>query len=134
VRDEPAETLIAEIWWLHRALADRLAQVEADHVSVSADLETVSGTRDPDAAIAERAATIARAAAEWRAKRKAQLQALRRVKRAYEVALGMRAPPNQARPPTVTEAGRKRIAVQSVGPEGVRSIEGGHAGHTNHEP
>jgi hypothetical protein len=125
VPDQPAETLIAEIWWLHRALVERLTQVEADHVSVSADLERVSGSsREPDEALAERAATIGRAAGKWRARRKAQVQALRRLKRSYEVALELRAPPSRARPPTVIEDGRSRIAVQSVGPDGRRRVEG----------
>lgn len=132
--DDPAERLIQEIWWLHRALYERMLKAEADHVSVSADLESVSGTKTPDAGLVERAATIGRAAGLWRSRRKAQVQALRRLKQSYEVALGMRAPPNRARPPTVTEGGRRRLAVQSVGPEGRREVEGQHDQHAKAEP
>jgi hypothetical protein len=101
----------------------RLAAVEAQAVAASGTgaAERVSGSVDEAAKMLELAGQLGQAAGRSRRQVKARTEALRRLVRRYEEDLGLDdpAPGRWHR----LASGREVIAVEWVGPEGVREVE-----------
>jgi hypothetical protein len=139
VLDPVAEHLIAHIIGAQDELTTRLRAVETTAVTLSAawsaagTLEAVAGTTDHDQAMLDQVRRVAAEASALRAVRRRRLQGLRRQLALYRQDLGVDPPESQARPPTVRVAGRRVLAVQSVGESGGRTIEGQHEPPTRDE-
>ena len=126
--DPVAEHLLSLLVGLDDELTARLAAVEAEAVTLSGGLDGMAVTQsiDHDEAMLTRIRHIQANGRALRAARKRNHQRLRRVIAAYRQDLGIDPPASTARPPTVDDpdTGRRRVAVQTSGPDDIRRIEG----------
>ena len=124
--DPTAEHLLGLLVGLDDELTRRLAEVEAEAVTLSGGMDGMAVTQsiDHDEAMLTRIRVVAANARALRAARKRNHQRLRRAIAAYRQDLGYDPPASQARPPMVLDQGRRRLAVQTSGEDGRRQIEG----------